>query len=577
MAFSHVLQEYLETAGCSAGELAGACGLAPSTISRYLSGARTPDAATFPADAVARSLCERARQGGTHLDEPQVRDALLAAARHLPPQGADRKLAALLDTFGVTRTKLAAALGYSPSYVSRLCSGTRAPGDFVQFAQAAGRFFAERADAAGTPDALAALCPDAAHLPPEERVAAWLCAEEPAPRHSELEPFLRKLDAFDLERYMAALRFAEAPGPAAVPVPRGGTPADPAPLLYTGIEGFCAAELDFLACAAAEPAGTPVVLFSDMPMQDKMDASPGFPAAWVAALAALLRAGHPIENIHNVGRSLPEMMLGLEAWLPLYMTGMVRPHYLPSHQDGVFRHLVRCSAGTALEGQAIEGSYDHVGCQLFRDKASVAHFNRRARDLLARAKPLASICTAREARELAAFLDRQAARGGARTAILAAPPLFTMDEALLERVLDGCALDEQEARRVREAREAQLRRVETELAAGEAHVTVAYVEPAAFAAGAPNVALGEAFCSRNVPYDPQTYQEHVAQARRFAETHPAWRLTWGPDLGFRNLQIHVDPTAWALVSKNTSPAIHFVLRHRKMVEAFARFEMPVVE
>ena len=585
---AETLRRYMDEAGCSGKELAAACGLAPSTVSRYLAGTRVPDAASLPAKAMARALCELAgrpgRAGGAPLDEAAVRDGLLAAVRATPSPEAGRRLATLLDTFGVTRAKLADALGYSASYVSRVCSGARTPSDFARFAQAAGRFFAERAEAAGSEGALANLCGGDGNEPLEVRVAAWLhAAETPAADagHGELEPFLRKLDAFDLDKYLAALGAgmsgAASEGRPAAGGRETGDAGDNGFRLYTGIDGFCQAELDFLACAAAEPAGSSVTLFSDMPMQDKMEAHPDFPMRWLSALATLVRSGHAIDNVHNVGRSLPEMMLGLEAWLPLYMTGMVRPYYLPAAQHGgVFGHLVRTSETTALEGQAVAGAYGHVGCQLFRDAACVAHFRRRSQDLLACAKPLASIYTARKGHELAAFLAHEAAQGGARAVILSAPPLFTMDDGLLEDVLATSGLDAQEAERVRATRSAQLARVEAELSGGEARVSVARVTPEGFAASAAHVALGEAFCTRSVPYGPEAYARHVALTERFAAEHPAWHLEWIPDLGFRNIQINVRPGAWALVSKNTSPAIHFVLCHKKMVEAFARFEMPVV-
>ena len=609
MEFSQVLRGFVNEAGCTGKELAEACGISASTVSRYLAGTRTPDAEALPAREMAEALCRLAMRAGRSLDAEEVQAALLASAREAAPQGAGKKLSALLDTFGVTRAKLAEALGYSASYVSRVCAETRAPADFSSFAQAAGAFFAERAEAAGvgTPEALAKLCggvagggevsascnadcaPQAATGKGEgegasnepgalaSRIAAWLCSADDAARTrgAGLEPFLRKLDEFDLDTYLAAMH-ATQEGPATNP--KASREDMPAPFaLYTGIDGFCQAELDFLGCAATEPAGTSVVMFSDMPMQDKLQARPDFPAKWLAALAVLLRGGHAIDNIHDVGRSLPEIMLGMEAWLPLYMTGMVRPYYLPAQVAGPFAHLVRTSGTAALEGQAIVGAFEHVGCELFRDKETVAHLKRRSSDLLACAKPLANIYTAREGHGLSAFLAHESAQGGSRMSILSAPPLYTMSEELLEETLAASGLDEQEEARVHMAREAQLARVGAELARGEARVAVSHVDEKSFAQAAAHLALGEAFCSKNALYTPETYRAHIAQTEEFAATHPNWHLSWGPDLGFRNIQITVRPGSWALVSKNTSPAVHFVLRHKKMVEAFERFEMPVVE
>ena len=597
MEFSQVLRRCMDEAGCTGKELAQACGMSASTVSRYLAGTRTPDAGSLPAREIALALCELAQERGRTLDVDEICEALLAGSRSQTPQGAGAKLAALLDTFGVTRAKLAEALGYSPSYISRVCSQTRNVSNFDEFAQAAGAFFAERALGANAQDALLALCKDAAG--PDGGVAsemdmqgedaletfaaltsAWLQAEQDTQPQSSIEPFLRKLDTFNLDTYLAAMQAARAQEAAAGKTGEEAWKNTATEALYTfyaGVDGFCQAELDFLAAAATEPAGSSVVMFSDMPMQDKMQAKPEFPARWIAALAVLLRTGHPIDNIHNVGRGLPEMMLGLEAWLPLYMTGMVRPYYLPSQPTGPFAHLVRSSQTAALEGQAIAGAYEHVGCQLFRDEGTVAHFRQRAKDLLATAKPLANVYTMQQAGELAAFLTHEAAQSGERMHVMSAPPLYTMSEELLEEAIAASTLDEAEAQRVRMARAAQLARVESELARGETVVTISRVDEGNLSAASAHLALGEAFCTHSVPYGAQTYRKHIEQTEAFAAAHPTWHLAWGPDLGFRNIQITVRPDGWVLVSKNTSPAVHFVLRHKKMVEAFEHFEMPVVK
>lgn len=597
MEFSQVLRHCMDEAGCTGKELAQACGMSASTVSRYLAGTRTPDAGSLPAREIALALCKLAQEKGRTLDADKICNALLAGSRSQTPQGAGVKLTALLDAFGVTRAKLAEALGYSPSYISRVCSQTRNVSNFDEFAQAAGTFFAERALSANAQDALLALCKETvgsdggaacetgaqgegALEALATLTSAWLQAEQDAQPQSSIEPFLRKLDTFNLDTYLAAMQAARAQEEATDKVgeeARKNTATEALYTFYAGIEGFCEAELDFLAAAAFEPAGSSVVMFSDMPMQDKMQAKPEFPAQWIAALAVLLRTGHPIDNIHNVGRGLPEMMLGLEAWLPLYMTGIVRPYYLPSQPTGPFAHLVRSSQTAALEGQAVAGAYEHVGCQLFRDERTVAHFRQRANDLLATAKPLANVYTVHQAGELAAFLAHEAAQNGERMHIMSAPPLYTMSEELLEEAIAASTLDEAQAQRVRMARAAQLARVEAELAQGEAVVTISRVDEDNFSAASAHLALGEAFCTHNVPYGMETYRKHIEQTEAFAAAHPTWHLTWGPDLGFRNVQITVRPDAWVLVSKNTSPAVHFVLRHKKMVEAFERFEMPVVK
>lgn len=42
----------------------------------------------------------------------------------------------------------------------------------------------------------------------------------------------------------------------------------------------------------------------------------------------VFKKGHHLNIIHNVDRPFNEMMLGLESWIPIYMTGQISPYYL---------------------------------------------------------------------------------------------------------------------------------------------------------------------------------------------------------------------------------------------------------
>ena len=59
--------------------------------------------------------------------------------------------------------------------------------------------------------------------------------------------------------------------------------------------------------------------------------------------------------------------------------------------------------------------------------------------------------------------------------------------------------------------------------------------------------------------------------------HSRCRLELTADSTFRNLQIVMHEGRWAMVSKEKSPAIHFVIRHVKLRSAIESFEPPLVE
>ncbi len=45
------------------------------------------------------------------------------------------------------------------------------------------------------------------------------------------------------------------------------------------------------------------------------------------------------------------MMLGLESWIPMYMTGQIEPYYLKNVQNNAFLHLLKVSGAAALSGK----------------------------------------------------------------------------------------------------------------------------------------------------------------------------------------------------------------------------------
>ena len=60
-------------------------------------------------------------------------------------------------------------------------------------------------------------------------------------------------------------------------------------------------------------------------------------------MAMMLKKGLHLNQIHNLDRSFEDMMLGLESWIPMYMTGQITPYYLKNIQNNVFLHFLKVS------------------------------------------------------------------------------------------------------------------------------------------------------------------------------------------------------------------------------------------
>ncbi len=150
---------------------------------------------------------------------------------------------------------------------------------------------------------------------------------------------------------------------------------------YYGIEEMKKGELDFFKSTVLSKSTDPVFMCSDMPMED-MAKDVEFGKKWMFAIAMTLKKGLHLNIIHNLDRPFNEMMLGLESWIPIYMTGQVSPFYLKGFQDSVYCHLNYVSGSTALTGECINGYHKNGKYSLTSNKSEVSYYRKKSRIII---------------------------------------------------------------------------------------------------------------------------------------------------------------------------------------------------
>ena len=403
MSFSKCLHGYLKEAGCTASELAEASGLQKASISRYLSGKRVPKS---DSDAISRMASALAVLSDGALNEHDVAMALLNETRGSDTAASfSERLHIVLTTFGVARNQLARSMDFDPSYISRILSGQRRPADLPAFVNGVADYIGRNYnDSSGF-----ALASSLTGEPLEELSSSHDLArairrfldtgtDDMPPAIDGTEAFLKTLDEFDLNDFLAKIHFDDLRVPT-VPFQL------PTTKTYEGIEQMKAAELDFLKAAVMSKSTDDVIMYSDMPLEE-MAEDKEFPKKVMTGIALLVRKGIRLRVIHNVHRPLNEMFMGLEGWIPLYLTGQMESHYLPHPTNDVFLHFMRSAGSVAVSGEAIAGNQGGGRYIVFKGIGDVAYVRRRAEELLALSKPLISVFAENDTRWLAASLER---------------------------------------------------------------------------------------------------------------------------------------------------------------------------
>lgn len=294
-------------------------------------------------------------------------------------------------------------------------------------------------------------------------------------------------------------------------------------------------------------------------------------------MAMMLKKGLHLHQIHCINRSFNDMMLGLESWIPMYMTGQISPYYLKGVHNNVFMHFLKVSGSAALAGEAISGCHASGQYYLTKSKDEVAYYKKRAYDLLGKATPLMQIYREDMKNEMKAFLLANSKMQGTRRSILSSLPLYTMTEEYLASFLQARAVSETDRQQIFEFAAAQRNFIEAILAHSTVEDEIPMLSQEEFSQYPPVLSLSGLFYEKDLTYTYENYSEHLRQTKDFSERHLNYTVKQTHASAFRNIQIVIHEGECVMVSKGKSPAIHFIIRHPKLRSAIENMIIPVTD
>lgn len=576
--FREELNAYVAQLQCSGKDLANATGLSPAVISRYRTGERMPAQNSEQMQKLAEGLASLAAQQELAAAAGFAQDdiyATLNAALDVEPDMAEMvdKLNALISLLQINASELARSMNYDTSYLSRIRNGKRRPANQAAFVEGVCRFVVRKYSAFETKQSVAHLLDcDIAALATAQAylttLTTWLSSGTLTKKDS-LDTFLKTLNEFNLDEYIRSIHFDELKVPSlpfTLPTSKN----------YYGIEEMKTGELDFFKATVLSKSTEHVLMCSDMPMED-MAQDLAFRKKWMFGLALMLKKGLHLNVVHNLNRPFEEMMLGLESWIPLYMTGHISPYYLRGPQSTVFCHMNYCSGAAALHGECIVGSHEKGKYYLTKNKEDVAYYRTKAECILEKATSLMDIYRKDSQNAYRAFLASDATTPGARHNVLSAPPLYTLPAPLLAGMLERNHVADHDRKRIEDCVAESRSSAESILANNTIFDEVPLITEEEFEKHPMVLVLADIFYEADIRYTYADYLEHLQATLDYAAAHPAYTAVTNEIPGFRNIQITIHEGEWVKVSKSKFPAIHFVIRHPQLREALENMTIPVVE
>lgn len=575
MNFKEVLNKYLKELNCSSKKLSNESGLSESVISRYRSGERTPVKNSEQLNKLTNALFNIAKDNNKNkytFDKIESDFNSTLASDDFDYTTFSNNLNTLITSLNINTHEMSKYIVFDASHISRIRYGKAKPSNPVEFSNKICSYILNRYK---NPDDINNLMmiieckkSDLSNEKIYSTLFNWLTSEI-VPVKNQISDFLHHLDSFNLDDYIKVIKFDELKVPS-IPFYKAKTKH------YYGIEEMKQGELNFFKGTVLSKSKEDIFMCSDMPMED-MAKDIDFGKKWMFAIAMCLKKGHHLNIIHNLDRPFNEMMLGLESWIPIYMTGQISPYYLSNLKNNIYNHLNYVSAAAALSGECINGFHNKGMYYLTTNKNEIEYYKEKSDLLLKKAKPLMEIYRESNIKEYHLFLKKDENIECDRTRYISSLPLFTISDELLIKILKRNKLTKEEIDKIIKYKNNEFKYMNSILKKNKVFDYIYVIKEDEFISDTPSLLLNNLFIDKTINYTYKEYIEHLKLTNEYAKNNKNYNILTEKDKTFKNITITILKNNHVIISKNSNPTIHFVIRHPKLVAAIESFNPLVKE
>ena len=575
MNFKEVLNKYLKELNCSSKKLSNESGLSESVISRYRSGERTPVKNSEQLNKLTNALFNIAKDNNKNkytFDKIESDFNSTLASDDFDYTTFSNNLNTLITSLNINTHEMSKYIVFDASHISRIRYGKAKPSNPVEFSNKICSYILNRYK---NPDDINNLMmiigckkSDLSNEKIYSTLFNWLTSEI-VPVKNQISDFLHHLDSFNLDDYIKVIKFDELKVPS-IPFYKAKTKH------YYGIEEMKQGELNFFKGTVLSKSKEDIFMCSDMPMED-MAKDIDFGKKWMFAIAMCLKKGHHLNIIHNLDRPFNEMMLGLESWIPIYMTGQISPYYLSNLKNNIYNHLNYVSAAAALSGECINGFHNKGMYYLTTNKNEIKYYKEKSDLLLKKAKPLMEIYRESNIKECHLFLKKDENIECDRTRYISSLPLFTISDELLIKILKRNKLTKEEIDKIIKYKNNEFKYMNSILKKNKVFDYIYVIKEDEFISDTPSLLLNNLFIDKTINYTYKEYIEHLKLTNEYAKNNKNYNVLTEEDKTFKNITITILKNNHVIISKNSNPTIHFVIRHPKLVAAIESFNPLVKE
>ncbi len=469
------------------------------------------------------------------------------------------KLDFLMNITKTTNSELARKLALDPSYISRLRRGKRLlPKNenlIKDIADSLSQRFTQDYQKKALADTIGLKGLPGQINPLAEEITLWLLRDDTESLHY-IKAFLNKLSGTKSKSPLP-LR-----GDCQFPV------TDRAVSIYYGVEGKRRAVEAFLCEVAAKKSPQTLLLYSDEEIS-WLTEDPAFLKRWSELMFLILSRGNKIKIIHNISRDLDEMLAAIINWMPLYMSGNIKPSFYPKKLDSVFKRTLFIAPETAaIISNSLDNQILVAANILYRDQNIIATFAEEFFNYLQLCRPLMEIFTLKDKNEcLPAIINFEQEPSDViiKTESLS---LLTMPQELLGPIIQPPGPGYQGLRQFYEQRH---KRFLEDLKLKRFDEIICLPDTEDIIKGKVKMSISDILSGKPIYYKPEEYIAHLEQIIYLLGNYPNYHIYFTHNREEGHHTVYVRENTGVIVAKTSQSPIILVMNENNLTIAFGDF------
>lgn len=401
MDFGNKLNYYIKLLDCSSKDICNISDLSPSLFSRYLNNKRTPKVNSIYFNKIVDAIYEISLSKNLNIDKKDIYDDL---------KNDEIDYQTFIDNFNKIQKELdlsisniAKSIGYDNSFLSRIKNGERKPADLNSFIEKLSYYINCYCKKNNKEDILSSILKcSISDLNEKNKYNSlfydWIITFHEQNTSEKIINFLSTINSFNLNDYICT-DFSKVKVPTSPIIFKNSK-------TYFGINGRKKAEAEFLKTTLLSKSNEPIFFYSNLPMSEAGD-DELFKKKWIIAMTMILKKGLHLNIIHNLDRPINELFLGLESWIPIYMTGSISPYYLETPLSNYFQGSLCTSGVVSLTSECIKFNEKNSKFYLTTKKDELTFEKQKSKYILSKAKPLMKIFKENDNKSFKKFLNEK--------------------------------------------------------------------------------------------------------------------------------------------------------------------------